>query len=116
MTDPAPTAHPHAAPAPGQATLDLGEMRHLARLARLDLSEAESAALLHDLNRMLGYFRKLQELDTEGVEEMQRPTPLLNVLRDDLPGAMFSQAEALSLAPETRDGFIQVPRTVEQDQ
>ncbi len=93
--------------------IDAAELQHLARLARLELSPEEEGELLHDLNRMLGYFEKLGELDTEGVPEMQRPVSLVNVLREDVPGETFSQEEALALAPETREGFIQVPRTVE---
>jgi len=62
---------------------------------------------------MLGYFQQLQELDTEGVPEMQRPISLVNVMRPDVPGEMFTQAQVLELAPESQDGFIRVPRTVE---
>ncbi|WP_425146432.1 Asp-tRNA(Asn)/Glu-tRNA(Gln) amidotransferase subunit GatC [Deinococcus sp.] len=93
--------------------IDAAEVQHLAQLARLELSAAEQSALLDDLNKMLGYFEKLQELGTEGVPEMQRPVALLNVLRPDVAGEMFTQEQALALAPESQDGFVRVPRTVE---
>lgn len=99
--------------------IDAAEMAHLKKLARLELSGAETAQLQHDLNAVLGYFEQLRELDTDGVEELRRPVPLEaaaleNVLRADVPGEMFTQQEALSLAPEQQDGFFKVPRTVEQ--
>ena len=94
--------------------IDAAEVQHLALLARLDLTADEQGAMLADLNKMLGYFEKLQELDTEGVPEMQRPISLSNVLREDAPGPMFAQAQVLELAPESQDGFVRVPRTVEQ--
>ena len=86
---------------------------HLAALSRLELTPTELLDMQADLNKMLGYFEKLQELDTEGVPEMQRPVALVNVLRPDVPGEMFTQATVMELAPESQDGFIRVPRTVE---
>jgi len=94
--------------------IDAAEVQHLATLSRLELTDAETAAMQADLNRMLGYFEKLQELDTEGVSEMQRPISLVNVLREDTPGELFTQAQVMALAPESQDGFIRVPRTVDQ--
>ncbi|MFC4455668.1 Asp-tRNA(Asn)/Glu-tRNA(Gln) amidotransferase subunit GatC [Deinococcus sonorensis] len=94
--------------------IDAAEVQHLAQLARLDLTAQEQQEMLSDLNKMLGYFEQLSALNTDSVTEMQRPVDLVNVMRDDLPGQMFSQQEALTLAPEQQDGFIRVPRTVEQ--
>lgn len=93
--------------------IDAAQMDHLARLARLHLTPEERDTMAGDLNSVLGYFRQLEAVDTTGVQEMQRPVDLVNVLRDDVPGETFSQATALALAPETQDGFIRVPRTVE---
>ena len=93
--------------------IDAAEMAHLKKLARLDLDPSETARLQRDLNAVLGYFEQLQKLDTRGVEELRRPVALENVLRADVPGEMFTQAEALALAVEQRDGFFEVPRTVE---
>lgn len=95
--------------------IDAAEMAHLKTLARLDLTEEETQAMQGDLNAILGYFEQLSELDTDGVPEMQRPVDLVNVLRDDTPGEMFSREVALGLAVKTRDGFFEVPRTVDQD-
>ncbi|AFZ68690.1 Asp-tRNA(Asn)/Glu-tRNA(Gln) amidotransferase subunit GatC [Deinococcus peraridilitoris] len=99
--------------------IDAAEMAHLTKLARLQLTEDETARMQGDLNKILGYFEKLQELDTEGVQEMQRPVALENIMREDEPegperSEMFSQAQALELAVEQQEGFFKVPRTVEQ--
>ncbi len=93
--------------------IDAAEMQHLKLLARLDLDDAETEQMRGELNAILEYFALLQELNTEGVPEMQRPVALSNVMREDAPGEMLSQAQALALAVEEQDGFFKVPRTVE---
>ncbi|MBZ9750957.1 Asp-tRNA(Asn)/Glu-tRNA(Gln) amidotransferase subunit GatC [Deinococcus sp. HMF7620] len=94
--------------------IDAAQLDHLAQLARLHLTPEERAAMHSDLNRMLGYFEQLGELDTSGVEEMQRPVNLVNVLRDDVPGEVLPQSVVTALAPDSLpDGHIRVPRTVE---
>ncbi|MFK7601449.1 Asp-tRNA(Asn)/Glu-tRNA(Gln) amidotransferase subunit GatC [Deinococcus sp. SM5_A1] len=95
--------------------IDAAQMDHLASLARLELTPDEREAMTRDLVRVLGYFEQLREVNTDGVEEMQRPVTLVNVLRDDVPGQAFPASVIEALAPETQDGFIRVPRTVEAD-
>lgn len=91
------------------------EVEHLARLARLELTPGERETMRADLNAILGYFQQLSAVDTSGVEEMQRPVDLVNVLREDEPGAVFSRDVVEALAPETEGGFVRVPRTVEAE-
>lgn len=95
--------------------IDAAQIDHLAQLARLHLTPEERADMGADLTRVLGYFEQLADVDTSGVEEMQRPVDLVNVLRADVPGETFAPAVVAGLAPETQDGFIRVPRTVEAD-
>ncbi|AIZ44926.1 glutamyl-tRNA amidotransferase [Deinococcus radiopugnans] len=95
--------------------IDAAQMDHLASLARLELTPDEREAMTQDLVRVLGYFEQLRDVDTDGVEEMQRPVTLVNVLRDDVPGGAFPASVIEALAPETQDGFIRVPRTVEAE-
>ncbi|WP_161881649.1 Asp-tRNA(Asn)/Glu-tRNA(Gln) amidotransferase subunit GatC [Deinococcus alpinitundrae] len=95
--------------------IDAAEMNHLTELARLDLAEVEAEQLRGELNAILGYFEQLQAVNTEGVEEMQRPVALVNVMRDDVPGEMLPHATLESLAPEMQGGFVKVPRTVEAE-
>ncbi len=89
------------------------EMDHLKTLARLELSPAETEALKTDLNKLLTYFDRLSELDTEGVEELARPVVLSNVFREDVARDGLGQQGAESVAVESENGFFRVPRTVE---
>ncbi len=93
--------------------IDEAELDHLMELAKLKLSAAEQEQIRGDLNAILGYFSALEQLDTEGVPELARPVELENVLREDQPGPMFSQEEALGLAAAREQGFFKVPRVVE---
>ena len=95
--------------------IDAAQLDHLALLARLELTPEEREAMRADLNSILGYFEQLRAVDTDGVEEMQRPVDLVNVLREDVPGERFGPEVVAALAPEMQDGFVRVPRTVEQD-
>ena len=88
-------------------------IRHLEHLARLEFSAEEEARMAGDLKNIFDFFEKLGELDTEGLSELARPVELTNVLRDDEPGAVLSQEEALSVAIEAKDGFFVVPRMIE---
>ncbi len=95
--------------------IDTAEMTHLMNLARLELSLEEAEQIRSDLNTMLGYFEQLQQVDTAGVAEMQRPIDLENVMRDDTVGPMFDRSVLEQLAPALQDGFVKVPRTVEAE-
>ena len=91
------------------------EMTHLKTLARLEIDPEETQHLKEDLNKILGYFEQIRDLDTEGVEELVRPTPSQNVFREDEVLPSLSQEEALGLAVEEEAGYFKVPRTVEAD-
>ena len=93
--------------------IDAAQIDHLAALARLELTAGERQAMQEDLTRVLGYFEQLADAPTQGVQEMQRPVALVNVLRDDVPGETLAPGVVSALAPETEGAFIRVPRTVE---
>lgn len=95
--------------------IDAAQIEHLANLARLQLTPEEKVTMQGDLTRVLGYFEQLNEVNTDGVEEMQRPITLVNVLREDVPAAAFPTSVVTALAPEMQDGQIKIPRTVEAD-
>lgn len=95
--------------------IDAAQIQHLATLARLELTPEESQTMQQDLARVLGYFEQLNEADTSSLDEMQRPISLVNVLREDIPGEVLPASAVQSLAPESQDGFIRVPRTVETE-
>ncbi|SMB91730.1 Asp-tRNA(Asn)/Glu-tRNA(Gln) amidotransferase subunit GatC [Deinococcus hopiensis] len=101
--------------APVHPTISEAEVQHLAHLARLQLTPEERETMREDLSSILGYFQQLSAVETGGLEEMQRPVALVNVLRDDQPSQPFPPEVLAALAPEMQDGFVKVPRTVEAD-
>ena len=97
--------------APDTPTLSDAEMEKLKTLARLELSDAETQAVKHDLNKILESFESLKKLETEHVEELVRPVSSANVFRKDVPHAGLEHEEAVALGAK-EDGFFKVPRTV----
>jgi aspartyl-tRNA(Asn)/glutamyl-tRNA(Gln) amidotransferase subunit C len=94
-------------------TLSLSEVEHVARLARLRLTDEEKARFTEDLNVILQHFEAMQQVDTAGVPPTAHPMPLTNVYREDVCRPSLPREEVLREAPETRDEFFVVPRVVE---
>ena len=95
-------------------SLDENAVRHVAHLARLDVSDQEVTALAGQLTAILRYFEKLNELDTSSVEPTAHPFSVTNVLRDDVVQAPWPADTAMHNAPQHRDQFFQVPKILEQ--
>lgn len=91
------------------------EIKHIALLSRLELSDAERERAQNELGQILGYFEALSGLDTQGVEPTMHALPIQNVLRRDEVRPGLSREQALQNAPESADGMFQVPRVVEAD-
>jgi aspartyl-tRNA(Asn)/glutamyl-tRNA(Gln) amidotransferase subunit C len=89
------------------------EVDHVARLARLELSEPEKEKLTDQLSNILTYVEKLNELNTSGVEPTAHVLDINNVMRDDIPGESLSQEKALANAPEKAAGHYKVPKIIE---
>lgn len=89
------------------------EVEHVARLARLELTEEEKARMLAQLDSILRYMEKLNELDTRGVEPTSHVLPIVNVMREDELRPSLSQEEALANAPDRYDVFFRVPKIIE---
>jgi aspartyl-tRNA(Asn)/glutamyl-tRNA(Gln) amidotransferase subunit C len=89
------------------------DVEHVARLARLALTDAELEKMREQLNGILAYIEKLNVLPTEGVEPTAHAVPLVNVMRDDEPGPCLPRDEALANAPERAGEFFRVPRIIE---
>ncbi|MBD0348517.1 MAG: Asp-tRNA(Asn)/Glu-tRNA(Gln) amidotransferase subunit GatC [Thermoleophilia bacterium] len=85
------------------------EVRHVARLARLELSEDELARFGGQLDAILEAVGKVGELDLSGVEPTAHPLDLVNVWSDDEPRGSLSVAEVLANAPDSEDTFFRVP-------
>ena len=82
---------------------------HVAKLARLELTEEELERMREQLSAILEAVGKVAELDLEGVEPTAHPLDLVNVLADDVPRPCLPQEEALANAPDPEDGFFGVP-------
>ncbi len=89
-------------------------VRHLAHLARLDLSDAEIASHAHDLDAIVGYMEQLTAIDTTGIEPVANVAGLVNVVRADTPTTLLPTAAALGNAPQKNDSAFLVPKVVER--
>lgn len=89
------------------------DVEHVARLARLALTEAEVERLTADLAAVLGHAADVAALDLDGVPPTAHPLPLRNVLRDDEVRPTLDRAEVLAAAPVAEDGRFRVPRILD---
>ncbi len=89
------------------------EVEHVAKLARLELSDQEKGKLTDQLSNILSYVEKLSELDTRGVEPTSHVLDINNVMREDIPASSLPQEKALSNAPEKAAGHYKVPKIIE---
>lgn len=93
-----------------EATLD-----RIAELARLDYSDpAARAAILSDMEKVLAFVEKLNEVDTAGVEPLIFMTDEADVLRDDVAEVTITKQEALMNAPVKDSDYFKVPRVVDK--
>jgi aspartyl-tRNA(Asn)/glutamyl-tRNA(Gln) amidotransferase subunit C len=90
------------------------EVRHVAELAKLHLSEAEVAQIAEQLSAILDYAQQLQAVDTSSVPPTPHILPLTTVLRADVAEPGLSNAEALVNAPDQADGFFRVRAVFEE--
>jgi aspartyl-tRNA(Asn)/glutamyl-tRNA(Gln) amidotransferase subunit C len=93
-------------------------VERVAELANLELTEAESVAMVRDLNSILGYVAQLSELDTSEVEPLAQVTELMQAgrgrLREDALAPSLERATVLGQAPETDGAFFKVPKVIER--
>jgi len=91
------------------------DIDHVARLARLALTDDEKAQLRSQLALILEHAAKVGEVAADDVPPTAFAIPRANVYRDDVPEPSIPQGEALANAPEQEDGRFKVPRIVESD-
>jgi aspartyl-tRNA(Asn)/glutamyl-tRNA(Gln) amidotransferase subunit C len=89
--------------------IDREQVLHVARLARLRLSDEEVARMQGELSTILDHIEKLNELDLEGVEPTSHVVELENVLREDMPRPSLPREKALEQAPDAAAGGFRVP-------
>ena len=87
-------------------------MEYVGILAKLELSEEEKAAAKKDMESMLDYIDKLNELDTSGVEPMSHVFPVHNVFREDVVTNGDGSEDTLANAPLAKDQSFKVPKTI----
>jgi len=93
------------------------DIRHVARLARLALTDAEISTFGPQLGNLLGFVDELADLDTDGVAATAQVIPARNVQRDDAirPETMLTRESALANAPQAQAGFFRVPRILVEE-
>ena len=90
-------------------SLSAEEVRKVAELARLELSEADVEIMARQLSAIVDYVNQLQAVNTDGVEPLAHALDLHDVFRTDEPGRSLSENEALANAPARKDNFYSVP-------
>jgi aspartyl-tRNA(Asn)/glutamyl-tRNA(Gln) amidotransferase subunit C len=88
-------------------------VEHVAKLARLELSDIEKDVFTDQLSNILTYVEQLNELDTKGVEPTSHVLDISNVMREDVPHESLPQEKALANAPEKAAGHYRVPKIIE---
>lgn len=88
-------------------------IRYVSALAKLDLEEEEKTRVKKDLGNILGYIETMSELNTEDVEPISHVLPVKNVFREDEVTNTENRDSLLGNAPSKKDGYFQVPKTVE---
>lgn len=86
----------------------------IAELAKLEFSAGEKQALVGDMNKILTFMEKLNELDTEGVEPLIYMTEEINALRKDEVKHEITHEEALKNAPKKDSDYFRVPKVLER--
>ncbi len=88
-------------------------IEHLSRLARLTLTEEEMSVYGNQLDNILSYVEKLNELDTTGIEPTSHVVSINNVMREDALRHSLNREDALMNAPDRTDAFYRVPKIID---
>jgi len=92
--------------------ITIGQVEYVAKLARLKLTQEEKELFTQQLNKVLEYMEKLNELDTSGIEPIFYVVPHKNAFREDKVTNYNQREELLKNAPKTKEGFFKVPRVI----
>jgi len=96
-------------------TIDIKTVDEVAHLARLEFNDEAKTEIINDMNRMLKFVDKLNELDTEGQEPLIYMTDAVNVMREDEIEQTISQHDALKNAPKKDSDYFKVPKVIDQN-
>ena len=95
-------------------TIDNKTVEEIAHLARLEFNEEDKPEMVKDMNRMLAFVNKLNELDTTGIEPLVYMTSETNILRTDEVVVSITQQEALKNAPKHDSDYFKAPKVIEK--
>jgi aspartyl-tRNA(Asn)/glutamyl-tRNA(Gln) amidotransferase subunit C len=93
--------------------LDREIVLHIAKLARVELSEADVETFSTQLSEIITHFDVLNAVNTDGVEPTAHTLPLKNVMAEDVARPSMPQDDVLALAPNTEDGYLRVRAVLE---
>ena len=91
------------------------QVRHVALLSRIEMSDEEVEVFQSQLENILEYMDKLDELDTEGIEPMMHVLDLTNVYREDVVRESLSREDAMRNAPKSDGEYFLVPRILDTE-
>jgi aspartyl-tRNA(Asn)/glutamyl-tRNA(Gln) amidotransferase subunit C len=93
--------------------ITIADVEHVARLARLELSDEEKNLFAGQMDAILGYVDKLNELNTDGIQPTSHAVPMENAFREDITRPSLGVEKALANAPDPVLGFYRVPKVIE---
>ncbi len=96
-------------------SIDIKTVDEIAHLARLEFDEQSKPEILKDMNRMLGFIEKLNELDTSSVEPLIYMTNEHSILREDEAVSSLTQKQALQNAPKKDSDYFKAPKVIDQN-
>lgn len=96
-------------------TIAIQDVEHIAKLARLRLTEEEKLRFQKELGKIIEYFDQLKKLNTEDIPPTTHVVPLENVLREDVVKPGLPVEEALANAPDRKGNYFRVPKVVEKE-
>jgi len=94
--------------------IDSKTVKDVAHLARLEFENEAEQQMINDMNRMIGFVEKLNELDTSAIEPLIYMTDEVNHLREDVVKEPLPQKEVLKNAPKHDSDYFKVPKVVEK--
>ena len=94
-------------------SISLNEVRHVARLARLELDETEILSLQGELNALIGHFVDIRGIESSGIEPKSHAVAIQNIWSEDIPRPSLPREQALKNAPMSRAGLFVVPMIIE---
>jgi aspartyl-tRNA(Asn)/glutamyl-tRNA(Gln) amidotransferase subunit C len=94
--------------------IDEAQVRKVAKLARLDLTDAEVEEFAGQLSAILDYVARMNELNTDGVEPLAHCLPINNVFREDIVKKSLGTEKTLANAPQHDGPFFKVPKILEE--